>query len=380
MSIPSDNDIQAVVNKLKQQMGKEHGASRRRLTALSLEGLEGDYTEWAENNAVPLGTITALAGRAGIAKSTVLAEKTARWTRGEMEGDLRNQPVGVLIVSGEDDVRRQLVPRLKAAGADMRYVHAIQVHYDSEVNGEATETMLDLNQDLEDIENLMVETGSRVLIIDPIVSFIEGNPDRVKEVRKALDPIAAMARRLNAAVIVVGHFRKGGAGPAGDMLSGSHAWRDIVRSLIIMAKDNETGERIITVDKLNYGQDGSSWRYDVRTVEIAVSGGRTTAVGLAVHMGVSDLSVGDLIDRERETGRAREEKHGLKWGIEKVIEALDRAVKPAELHAIFKDEKPGTINAYLKRLVDDFRIDRTTHGYYQPLRYAAPFSSPEADL
>ncbi|MCB8043606.1 hypothetical protein JM654_03700 [Microbacterium oxydans] len=115
-------------------------------------------------------------------------------------------------------------------------------------------------------------------------------------------------------MIVVGHFRKGGSGPAGDMLSGSHAWRDIVRSLIIMAKDNDSGDRIITVDKLNYGQDGSSWRYEVQTVEVPVSGGRTTQVGLAVHMGVSDLSVGDLMDREREQSHKREQQHGLKWG------------------------------------------------------------------
>lgn len=364
-----------VAQGLRGQLSKGLGNSRR-ITALSLEGLEGDYTEWAEFGAVPLGTITALAGRAGIAKSTVLAEKTARWSRGDIEGDLKGQPVGVLIVSGEDDVHRQLVPRLRAAGADMRYVHAIQVHYDSEVDGE-TETVLDLSEDLEDIERLMVETRSRVLIIDPIVSFIDGNPDRVKEVRRALDPVAAMARRLNAAVIVVGHFRKGGAGPAGDMLSGSHAWRDIVRSLILMAKDPDSGDRIITVDKLNYGQDGSSWRYEVKTVEVAVSGGRTTEVGLAVHMGVSDLLVGDLMDREREQGHKREQQHGLKWGIEKVIEALDRDVTPSELHAIFKDEKPGTINAYLKRLADDFRIHRTTHGYYAPLSHATLFASAD---
>lgn len=379
MSTPSEDSIMSLARSLKDQMGREPSTTRRRISALSLEGLEGDYTEWAETSAVPLGTITALAGRAGIAKSTVLAEKTARWTRGDMEGDLKGQPVGVLIVSGEDDVKRQLVPRLKAAGADMRYVHAIQVHYDSEVDGEETETVLDLSEDLEDIERLMVDTGSRVLIIDPIVSFIDGNPDRVKEVRRALDPIAAMARRLNSAVIVVGHFRKGGSGPAGDMLSGSHAWRDIVRSLIIMAKDNDSGDRIITVDKLNYGQDGSSWRYEVQTVEVPVSGGRTTQVGLAVHMGVSDLSVGDLMDREREQSHKREQQHGLKWGIEKVIEALDRNVKPTELHAIFKEEKPGTINAYLKRLADDFRIHRTTYGFYAPLSHANLFAAADSE-
>lgn len=343
---------------------------RRKLNALSLAGREGEHTEWAIDRMVPLGVLTALAGRAGIAKSTVLALLAAYWTHGGLPGDLRHKPVNVMFVSGEDDVDRQLVPRLKAAGADMSRMTALEVTLDKGED-EDIPTVLDLSRDMEDLEAIIKETDTRILVVDPIVSFIDGNPDRVKEVRNALDPLAAMARRLNIAIIVVGHFRKSGGGPAGDMMSGSHAWRDIVRSLIIMARDPETDERITTVDKLNYGKEGLSWAYTVDTVDVAVSGDQTTSIGRAVLTGESETSVQDLMDRERDASKLRNAKYNLAWGLRKVVEALEGDGEPVTLERIysaFPDEEQGTVRTNLTRLVKKGELTRTSHGHYEKFR------------
>ncbi|MCH6229338.1 AAA family ATPase [Microbacterium sp. CFH 31415] len=357
--------------RILEALGDERRPSgRRKLSATSLAGREGEATEWAIDRMVPLGVLTALAGRAGIAKSTVLALLTAYWTHGMLPGDLKGKPTNVMIVSGEDDIDRQLVPRLRAAGADMDRVRALEVTLERSEDEEVP-TVLDLAQDLGDLEALIQETDTRILIVDPIVSFIDGNPDRVKEVRNALDPLAAMARRLNIAVIVVGHFRKSGAGPAGDMMSGSHAWRDIVRSLIIMAKDPESDERVTTVDKLNYGKEGLSWAYNVETVDVPVGGG-LAAVGRAVLTGESDTSVHDLIDREREGAKVRNAKYNLAHAIRKVVEAVQVAqegsVSIEQIYAAFPDEEQNAVRTNLSRLVKRNDLARTTHGLYEKFR------------
>jgi hypothetical protein len=45
-------------------------------------------------------------------------------------------------------------------------------------------------------------------MIDPLSVFMKGDPYKDNEVRKALTPLADMAERLNAAVLVVRHFTK----------------------------------------------------------------------------------------------------------------------------------------------------------------------------
>ncbi len=53
-----------------------------------------------------------------------------------------------------------------------------------------------------------------------------------------------------------------GGGYASDKVSGSHAFRDTVRSLILVAKDDETGECVVTLDKSSYTpQQGQSYKY-----------------------------------------------------------------------------------------------------------------------
>ncbi|MEW1834534.1 AAA family ATPase [Microbacterium sp. NPDC079995] len=354
------------------KLGDEPRASgRRKLVATPLAGREGAATEWAIDRMIPMGVVSALAGRGGIAKSTVLALLTAYWTHGGLPGDLRGKPTGVMIVSGEDDIDHQLVPRLRAAGADLNYVKALEVSMEKDGEDEEIPTVLDLGTDLRDLEALIEETGTRILIIDPIVSFIDGNPDRVKEVRTALDPLAAMARRLNIAVIVVGHFRKSGGGPAGDMMSGSHAWRDIVRSLMLMAVDAETNERIVTVDKLNYGAAGLSWLFEVETADVPAAGGRTTSVGKAVLKGESPTSVQDLMDRERDSSRVRNARYNLAWGIRKVVEANGTPITLEAIYEAFSDEEQGAIRTNLTRLVKKGELTRTTQGMYE--KFHLPF-------
>jgi len=52
-------------------------------------------------------------------------------------------------------------------------------------------------------------TGTTRRGADPILSSFENNPNSQADVRRALDPLAALARELNIAVVLVMHFKKG---------------------------------------------------------------------------------------------------------------------------------------------------------------------------
>src|SRR5690606_30722538 len=87
-------------------------------------------------------------------------------------------------------------------------------------------------------------------------------------------------------------------GRPGEKLSGSHALRDAVRSLVLVAADEETQRTILTIDKYSYGpRVGESWAVSLIDTDVLTSEGELVSVARIVHLGDSDVSVGDLINR-----------------------------------------------------------------------------------
>lgn len=152
------------------------------------------------------------------------------------------------------------------------------------------------------------EHDVKLLVIDPITSCIDGNTDKRDDVRRSLDPLAATAQELGIAIIGILHFNKGG-GYASDKVSGSHAFRDTVRSLILVAKDDETGECVVTLDKSSYTpQQGASYKYTLAPRFITDDDGERMEVPIIAGFTPTDTNVNEVINRNvtggDTTGRA----------------------------------------------------------------------------
>lgn len=250
---------------------------------------------WLWQDRVPLGTATIFAGRGGEGKSTFALYLSALAIRGELEGDLKGHGTNVLIVSHEDDWGTVMNPRLIGAGADLEHVFKLSIA--STVDEITAETIPALPMDLNLIRQAVAETGARVIIFDPITSTIGGDLYKVADVRRALDPLAALAQELDLAVICIMHITKG-AGNASDKLSGSHAFRDVVRSLLLFATDDETGQRVVTVDKSNYSKErGASFAFNLVSADVVTDDGTMTEVGSVQYLGDTDVTVNDIINR-----------------------------------------------------------------------------------
>jgi hypothetical protein len=332
--------------------------NQRTLLATPLATVKTTRQKWAAVNQVPLGTITILAGESGIAKSTVLGWFIAEWTQGRLEGDLFDRKATVAIINGEDDPSTVLKPRLQAAGADLDHVISLSDVRVQDETGEDWITAPGLQDDLHSIREQLIELGAKILIIDPIISLMQGDSHRLEDVRKNLDPLASLAADLGIAVICVAHFNKG-AGKAGDKVSGSHAFRDIARSLLLLAVDEETDERILTVEKSNYSPIKPSVAFQVDSVSVPTDSGEHAIVGRATMLGPSSVTVQDLLNRDTTVLGERssdlidyvnEHPEGVR--AENVADALSIPIEQAR--------------TYLSRAAKSGRIDRAGRGVYVP--------------
>lgn len=357
---------------------RETRSEKREIRLVNLADVTYTATEWAWADMIPLGTLTGIAGMAGIGKSTLVSYVTAGITRGTFDGDLSGRASSVLIVAGEDDIARQLAPRLSVAGADLSRVNVVQptTHLG---DGQSVDTVMQLSTDLPEIRRQLIATRARLLILDPILSFVDGSPNDQADVRRALDPIAAIARELNIAVIVVMHFKKG-HGVAGEKVSGSHVWRDALRSLLVMAIDEESQYRVVTVDKSNYSDArGRSLLFEVTGASVAGVDSKGTVrdqfVSKARYMGESPRSVQDLLETENAKRDGRRVPDADTADVIDWIWAQPAAVPWVEIarrQGLDPNDKDSTtqkalsaLNRKLGRACDRGEIEKASRGLYR---------------
>jgi hypothetical protein len=81
-----------------------------------------ERVSWAWDQRVPIGMASLLVGAGGVGKSLEIDALAAGWSRGTVPGDFFGTPVDVAIASAEDHRAAVIVPRLLAAGADLKRI------------------------------------------------------------------------------------------------------------------------------------------------------------------------------------------------------------------------------------------------------------------
>jgi len=264
------------------------------LTPASLIKSKRQRMAWEDK--IPLGAVTGFGGRGGEGKSSFALYLAAQLQAGTLEGDLHGQRRSTIFIGHEDDWPTVMKPRLIAnrANLDMTYKLSIRT-----VTDEITrETVPAFPLDIELIRDAIHETNAALVIFDPITSTIGGDLHKVADVRRALDPLNTLAQDTDSAIIAIMHFNKG-QGNLSDKLSGSHAFRDAFRSVMLFATDEETGQRIVTLEKSNYSSArGDSFAFDLESVAVETDDGETTKVAQVIYRGETDITVNDIVNRD----------------------------------------------------------------------------------
>lgn len=269
----------------------ERASEHRTLLVTPFAMIKPVRMTWAWAGRIPVGTVTANVGKGGIGKTTFELWQIAQLTRGQLEGDWQGNPINVLIVTPEDDPGAVTLPRLKAAGADLDRVFNVTVS--SEIDGVTHDRRVKLPLDMDALGEAVEQYGAQLVFVDGMTTAFEGSTDSKEDMRAALDPLIDLAQRLNVVVIVTHHSRKGN-GSLTDLISGSHAIRDAVRSVLFFVRNEDTGEVIISQDKNNYGAESTACKFQIVSATVNIDG-IPAEVGAVEWLGDSDVSAADVI-------------------------------------------------------------------------------------
>lgn len=261
------------------------------------------------------GMVSIAAGREGSGKSSFGIWLAAKITRGLLPGAYYGQPRRVFYLATEDSWQHTLVPRLIAAGADLAMVARIKV-----VERETSSATLCLPEDVGLLTEAITDHEVALVVVDPLMSMIGGSLDAnaSKDVRRALEPLAEMAFNTGVAVVAIAHFNKATGLDALSRITGSGAFKDVARAVVVFADDGD--ERVFTQPKNSVGRnDLPSLTYRIGQAVVETPKGKTSA-GVFSFTGWADRSVDEVL---ADTRKRTHQSPAMKFIIEFIAEHAD---------------------------------------------------------
>jgi RecA-family ATPase len=254
-----------------------------------LTDVETEEVTWLWDGRIPYGKLTILDGDPGLGKSVMTLDLAARVTTGRAMpsgglgdddilgglGDVGNVgglgnlgnldnvdnlPGGVVILSAEDGLADTIKPRLETAGADCSKILELSTLSD----GDGGERLLSIPGDIDKLERGISRVGAKLVIIDPLVAFMQADSNKDNEVRKALSPLKNMAERTGVAVVMVRHLNKSESDKAIYRGGGSIGIVGAARCGLAVAKDRDNEDlRVLASTKENLSRKAASLSYTV---------------------------------------------------------------------------------------------------------------------
>lgn len=217
---------------------------------ISLADVALQEVRWLWKPYIPFGKITIIQGDPGEGKTTLALRLAAACSTGQpMPGMESTEPFNVIYQTAEDGLGDTFKPRLMEAGADQSRIFNI-------VETQRTLTLVD-----ERIERAILQTGAKLMILDPIQGYLSSKVDmnRANEIRTVLKGIASVAERTGCAIVLVGHLNKATGASSAYRGLGSIDFRAAARSVLLVGRlKKEPGVRVLVHDKSSLAPEGKS--------------------------------------------------------------------------------------------------------------------------
>lgn len=170
------------------------------LKMIRMSEVQSQEIEWLWYPFIPYGKLTIIQGDPGDGKTTMVLNLAAKLSKGEaLDKNMKvTEPVNVIYQTAEDGLADTVKPRLELAGADCERIIVID-------ESDKSLSMVD-----ERLEEAIVRTGARLLILDPIQAYLGGGMDmnRANEARDMTKKLGALAEKTKCAIILIGHMNK----------------------------------------------------------------------------------------------------------------------------------------------------------------------------
>jgi hypothetical protein len=228
-------------------------------------GLDARPARWLWTGRIPIGVATLVAGIPGQGKSHVCLDLGAKVSNGELPGDYHGEPSGVVVMSREDMLHETLVPRLKAAGADMARVFALPMNAGA----------FDVDRDMAELGLVVERESVRLVILDPLLAFAAGDGFKEAEVRRMLEPAQRLMEERRVSIVGVMHLNEDVMQDVLSRVTHSQAFTALVRSVLFVGADPDDDDDLNPAKVLAHGKSNLSRiapSESFRIVETVVSG------------------------------------------------------------------------------------------------------------
>ena len=266
------------------------------LVVTRMSDVEPEDVRWLWGGRIPLGKLTVLEGDPKGGKSTLTLDLMARVTTGGVMPDGSatdlDGPAYCVLMTAEDGLADTVRPRLDLAGADAGLVMTWEAVMSAD-DDRPEQRLPSLPLDVVRLEGLVAELAARLVVVDALAAYLGERVDshHDNDVRRALAPLAKMAERTGAAVVVLRHLNKSGGGKAMYRGGGSIGIGGQARAILLAGLDpnDEVGRRrVLAVTACNLAALAPSLSYEV------VSESDRGPVRIA-WTGTSDLSADQLL-------------------------------------------------------------------------------------
>lgn len=223
-------------------------SGERILKVVRMADVKTEEIKWLWKPFIPIGEFTILEGIEGLGKSwtcCAIACAVADGKKLPFSDSEPTEPGNVLMLSAEDSISHTVKPRLLAMSANLERIYAIDEVF----------SFGDL-KDLVRFEAVVAEYEPRLIIIDPVFSYTGGKDlNQESSSRPIAQKLIEIAQKFECAIIGVRHIGKSkGNGDARAAGLGSISWRAAARSVLMVGKDEETGEIGIVHTKSNLAE------------------------------------------------------------------------------------------------------------------------------
>lgn len=234
---------------------------KRRPHIIRLSEIQAAPVDWLWKPYLPTGMLVMLSGDPSSGKTYASLSIGASFTVGRMPCcDVTCEPRDVAYLTVENSPEHVLRPRFNSLDGDPRRFHLLQFAID-EIEGEKSKFSAVSLSDVDLLEETLQTTKARLMVIDPIQSFLGAGVDfhRSNETRPVLDGLARLAEKHSCCILLVRHISKASTNRAIHRGLGSIDFTGAVRSELLAGSAPEDPDRRALVHiKSNVGQLGSS--------------------------------------------------------------------------------------------------------------------------
>lgn len=257
------------------------------LKLIHMEDVLSKEVEWLWYPYIPYGKITIIEGDPGEGKTTLVLKLAAALSRGlplPCDDDKEYEPIHIIYQTAEDGIEDTIKPRLEKAGADCSMIRVID------------ETDKELSMTDDRLEQAIIETGARLIILDPIQAYIGATVDmhRANEIRPVLKHLGIIAEKHNCAIILIGHMNKASGSKSTYRGLGSIDIQATARSVLLVARlRDKPNIRIMAHDKSSLAPAGDAIGFEM-----------TEDSGM-VCIGPYDITIDELLSGNEGRGKKK---------------------------------------------------------------------------